>query len=59
MCSVHTQPIIYHLPVCAYLCRPLSQVLQRYPQSVKLLRSYARFQEEVLNNSYRARRLHE
>ncbi|GFR50724.1 hypothetical protein Agub_g12981 [Astrephomene gubernaculifera] len=34
-------------------------VLDRYPNSVKLLRSYARFQEEVMNNPWRASQLYE
>ena len=34
-----------------------SQVLERYPQSVKLLRAYARFCEEVLVNLGKAHRL--
>ncbi|KAG2449443.1 hypothetical protein HYH02_005590 [Chlamydomonas schloesseri] len=34
-------------------------VLDRYPNSVKLLRSYARFQEEVMNNPWRASQIYE
>ena len=33
-------------------------VLERYPQSVKLLRAYARFHEEVLVNPGRAAKLY-
>ncbi|KAG2449446.1 hypothetical protein HYH02_005593 [Chlamydomonas schloesseri] len=34
-------------------------VLERYPNSVKLLRSYAHFQEEVMNNPWRAAQIYE
>ncbi|KAG2497033.1 hypothetical protein HYH03_005036 [Edaphochlamys debaryana] len=34
-------------------------VLDRYPNSVKLLRSYARFQQDVMNNPWRASQIYE
>ncbi|KAG2497025.1 hypothetical protein HYH03_005028 [Edaphochlamys debaryana] len=34
-------------------------VLDRYPNSVKLLRSYARFQQDVMNNPWRASEVYE
>ncbi|KAG2449445.1 hypothetical protein HYH02_005592 [Chlamydomonas schloesseri] len=39
--------------------RTYRSVLERYPNSVKLLRSYARFQEAVLNNPWRAQQIYE